>query len=118
VAKAEEVTEGLTDAIEVITAAWETRNADEVRIGVSHLFTALEPFRGTTPDEMHLPSAWRSDLPRDAHSCLWLIHESTNSLLEHLDEVGGPNWDGIGAASTFAESGVEQLQRALGGNSI
>jgi len=38
-------------------------------------------------------------------------------MLEHLNSPT-PDWDGLGAASSFAESGVEQLQEAISGQPL
>jgi hypothetical protein len=71
------------------------------------------PFRGTTPGQLYLSSAWRADLSCEAHASLWLIDASTHSILALLDADDGQDWDQLGATSAFAESGVEQLQERL-----
>jgi hypothetical protein len=96
-----------------VEAVCRARNAEAVHSGALEALARIEPLRGKTPELLYLPSAWRADLPREAHASLWLIHSSAQSILELLDADKSPDWDRLGAASVFAEGGVEQLQANL-----
>jgi hypothetical protein len=96
-----------------IEAACRAKNAEAVHSGALEALAAMEPFLGTTPGQLHLSSAWRADLSREAGASLWLIDSSAHSILELLEADNDPDWDQMGAASAFAESGVEQLQEHL-----
>jgi hypothetical protein len=96
-----------------IEAACRARNAEAVHSGALEALAAMEPLLGTTPGQLHLSSAWRADLSREARASLWLIDSSAHSILELLDADKGPDWGQLGAACAFAESGMEQLQESL-----
>jgi hypothetical protein len=103
----------MMQVVVTIEAACRARSAEAVRSSTLKALAMMEPFRGTTPGQLHLSSAWRADLSCEAHASLWLIDASTHSILALLDADDGQDWDQLGATSAFAESGVEQLQERL-----
>jgi hypothetical protein len=110
---AQAVAENLRQVVVRIILAHEERSPEGVRSGALQLLATMGPLRGSTPNDPHLPTAWRSEVSSDARAALWLIDASAHLILDHLDNDGSRNWDGVGAASSFAESGVEQLQDDL-----
>jgi hypothetical protein len=110
---AQAVAESLRQVVVGISLAHEERSPEAVRSGARQLLTTMVPLRGSTPNDLYLRTAWRSDMSTQARAALWLIDTSAHSILNHLNRDESQDWDEVGAASCFAESGVEQLQQAL-----
>ena len=113
---AQAVADRLRQIVAGIVLAHEKGSAKEVRTGALQLLATLGSLRGSTPEDMHLRSAWRSDMSSDARAALWLIDVSAHSILDDLDANGPSDWVGVGAASSFAQSGVQQLEESVSGS--
>jgi hypothetical protein len=113
---AQVVAESLQQIVVKITAACEEKRPEIIRSGALQLLATMGPLRGSTPHDLHLSTAWRSDMAPKTRTALWLIDASAHSILEHLGEDGSRDWAGVGAASSFAESGIDQLQEELVGS--
>lgn len=106
---AEDVQLALARTLAGVRAACKAGDAEYVRTAALSILASLQPLR----DKPDVPlQEWRSDLPKSARAALWLVDSSANSLLEQL-KTEKPDWDRIGAAAIFAQSGVEQLRDDL-----
>jgi len=106
---AEDVQLALGRTIAGVQAACKAGDTEYVRTAALNILATLETLR----DKPDVPlQEWRSDVPKAARAALWLVDSSANSLLEQLN-TEKPDWDGIGAAAIFAQSGVEQLRDDL-----
>lgn len=94
-----------------IHAGWAVHDDDAVRTGASELLKEIEPFQRQGRESGKPELLWYSHLPGSGAG-VWLVESSANSM---LDEVNSPtpDWDQVGAAMSFAESGVQQFRDAI-----
>jgi hypothetical protein len=100
-----------------VQAAWGVHDDEAVRTGASELLAEIEPLQRHGRESGEPELLWYSHLPGSGGAAIWLIESSATSMLEQLSS-SSPDWDQVGAASSFAESGVQQLQAAISGQTV
>lgn len=96
-----------------LQAAGGAHDGEAVRLGASEVLAELEPLQREGRASGKPEPLWYADHPGGGAG-IWLIEASAHSILEALSSPD-PDWDRVGAAATFAESGLQQLQDALRG---
>jgi len=113
--------DGIASRLALILAgvqpAWGVHDAEAVRTGASELLAEIEPLQRHGRESGKPELIWYSHLPGFGGAAIWLIESSANSMLEQLSS-SSPDWDQVRAASSFAESGVHQLQAAISGQTV
>lgn len=95
-----------------VQAAAVVHDDEAVGTGASELLAEIASLRESGKPEF----SWYSDLPGSGTG-IWLAESSANSMLEHLSSPT-PDWDGVAAAASFAESGIQRFQDAINGRTI
>ncbi len=90
----------MASAVSSVQTAWAERNSENIAAGASQLSTAAEEVAG------------EEDLSGEAMAALWIVRDNAECLTGQVSRTP-TDWDLIGAASAFAESGVDQLREAL-----
>jgi hypothetical protein len=99
-----------------IQAACVVHNDKAVLAGASELLAEIEPLQRQGRESGNPELFWYSDLP-DSGAGIWLVESSASSMLDQLNS-SAPDWGQVGAASSFAESGVQQFRDAMGGKTF
>jgi len=99
-----------------VQAASVVHDDEVVRTGASEILVEIEPLRRKGREYGSPELFWYRHLPASGGG-IWLVESSANSMLEQLSS-STPDWDQVGAAASFAESGVQRFQDAINGRTF
>ncbi len=110
------ITSRLALILSGVQAASVVHDGQAVRTGASELLAEIEPLQRQGRESGNPELLWYSHLPGSGAG-IWLVESSANSMLEQLSS-STPDWDQVGAAASFADSGVQQFQDAINGRTF
>ena len=99
-----------------VQAASVVHDDEAVRTGASELLAEIERLQRRGRESEKTELLWYSHLPGSGAG-IWVVESAANSMLEQLSSAT-PDWDQVGAAASFAESGVQQFQDAINGQTF
>lgn len=99
-----------------VQAACVVHDDEAVRTGASELLAEIEPLLREGRESRKPQLLWYSHLPGRGAG-IWLVESAANSMLEQLGS-STPDWNQIGAAASFAESGLQQFRDAMSGRTV
>lgn len=110
------IADHLTLLLSGVQAACVVHDDEAVRTGASELLAEIRPLQREGRESGRPELLWYSHLPGSGAG-IWLVEWAANSMLEQLGS-STPDWDRIGAAASFAESGLQQFQDAMSGRTV
>jgi hypothetical protein len=110
------IADRLTLLLSVVQAACVVHDDEAVRTGASELLAEIEPLQRQGRESGKPELLWYSQLPGSGAG-IWLVESAANSMLEQLSS-STPDWDQIGVAASFAESGLQRFQDAMSGRTV
>jgi hypothetical protein len=113
IADLEQIAGRLALIVSNLQAASGAHDEEAVRLGASELLAEIEPLQRVGRESGKPRLLWYSHHPGGGAG-IWLVEASATSMLDELSS-SDPDWDRLAAASTYAESGILQLQDAISG---
>jgi hypothetical protein len=100
-----------------VQAASVVHDAEAVRRGASEMLAEIEPLQREGRESGKPELLWYSHLPGSGGAGVWLVERSAESMLDQLNS-SSPDWGDVGAASSFAETGVQAFQDGINGKTF